>query len=134
MLTLSLIILIYIIGGFIDFWFKERTMQEVGWKKLPWIYHHPQWWVIIWTIMAAGFNAVYQFTGDWRVYLGVLLFQLEDIIYFTYKYIFYGKWLPDTLNYLDPLNIFNNHYTKYDFLMVFSLFLMLFILIYGGTL
>jgi len=128
--TLIVIALIYIFGSFTDFLFKEVTIQIKGWKNIPKILHHPQWWIITWIYMLYMFYIGYMMTGDYKIFLGVILFQWEDLLYYTYKFIFYNKWLPDTLNYLDPLNIFNKDYTKYNFLSTLTLFTILFVILY----
>lgn len=116
-MTLFIIFMIYFYGGFIDFILKEVRQQRVGWANMPKIFHHPQWWIIIWTMILGMFTLGYMYTGDWKIWLGLILFQLEDLWYYIFKYTNYKKFLPAKLNYLDMFNWFKGDYTKRDFLL-----------------
>lgn len=91
---------LYFVSGFVDFWFKERAIQKLGYRNIPKYFSHEEGWhyyiISIWVIPMVGFSIIY----DWKFLLCMIPFYTEDFIYFSLAYIFYGRWFQESVPYL----------------------------------
>jgi len=94
-----LLFLPFALSGFVDYFFKERSKQKVGWKNIPHIYHHPQWLFIVIPIWMIGLLLLAYFRSP--VYLvGFLMFYVEDWFYYLFTWMEFNLPMPDNLPWL----------------------------------